>query len=188
MIISDKFILIGNPKTASRAMRISLGNFGHIENLSNHEKSAFAVKKRHPQKWKKCLTVGFCRNPYDRMVSIFADFANLRKCVHVNFKQWLKTLTIPQTGTYAILQPQYWYLGENGFADEIAVNFLGRYETLNNDWQRFGNLIGESLPKLELVHNSHHKPYQYFYDKESIEIVQNFYQKDFKLFNYPLNM
>lgn len=183
MIISDKhkFILVCNPKTASTAMRLAIDT--NYKGVHNHEKPAFVIKSKFPGKWDQYLTVGFCRNPYDRMVSIYYDFKNLRHAIgrNLTFEKWLETVTsrMRDKWTYSILKPQYWFLGEDGQPDKIAVKRLGKYENLQEDWK---SILG--FPPLKLVRNSGHKLYQELYTRESAAIVESIYKDDFRLFNY----
>lgn len=190
MIVSDKYrlILICNPKVASRSMRDCLFKSGIGTEpgvWENHHKPAFAVKARNPDKWDRYLVAGFCRNPYDRIVSIYHDHHNLRGTIHTDFKTWLSTIKhpLPETGPWSILQPQHWYLGENGGSEKLAVNYLGKYESLQEDWKTM-LIIARLSGELEMTHVSGHNNYLEYYDSETAKIVEDLYAADFELFGY----
>lgn len=187
MVISDphRLILICNPKTASTSMRACFTSLGiPVPPVANHNKPAFVAQQKFPDKWQSYLTAGFCRNPFDRMVSIFHDFKNLRALVAVKFSKWLQSLRVEDIGTFAILKPQHWYLGDGGRDDKVAVKLLYRYENLQEDWVDLSSKIGISLPKLDVIRSSGHEPYQELYTKDTADMVRKLYQKDFELFGY----
>jgi hypothetical protein len=63
------------------------------------------------------------------------------------------------------------------------VNFIGKYENLKDDFKKICNKIGISttLPKLNV---SKSKPYQEYYNDETIDLVRKTFQPDIKIFNY----
>jgi len=198
MVVSDKykFILICTPKTASSAMRKCLKQIDiPIEidkgGFSNHDKPVCAVKKRFPNEWEKYLTIGFCRNPFDRLVSLYSDFKNMRGMINTDFDKWV--LALPSSkymttleGPLSAFQPQTWYLCED---NKVAVKLLGKYERLEEDWKVVCNTVGIDCPSLPVAYRSSgHAPYQQFYTNDRvIEIVRNLYKEDFELLGYNLD-
>ena len=79
------------------------------------------------------------------------------------------------------LQPQFDYLQ---IGDSVGVDFVGKFENLNDDMATIEKKIG--LPHVELgIHrNSTHGYYENEYDADTKEIVYNFYKRDFKEFGY----
>jgi hypothetical protein len=151
----------------------------------------------------------FIRNPWDRAVSIYKYF-------HFNtrfeFKSYL--LNVLKNGLW---QKKYWFVcpqsefvcSEDG---RILVDFIGRFENLQEDFRRVCQETG--LSPIELPHTNVNviskpgpsirpkrlieyvkyelkgrsipvfKRYQDYYDDESKELIAELYKKDIDLFGY----
>lgn len=82
---------------------------------------------------------------------------------------------------YNQLNPQVdWIMNEKG---KIELDFIGRFENLENDFAKLSNILGikGSLPRLR---QSKHNDYKFYYTKRTKEIVEKIYSKDIQLFNY----
>jgi len=67
--------------------------------------------------------------------------------------------------------------------DELLVDFVGRFEDIEADFEKICSCIGisTSLPKLNV---SNTKPYQQFYTNETKELVRRTFSSDITLFGY----
>ncbi|WP_017300721.1 sulfotransferase family 2 domain-containing protein [Nodosilinea nodulosa] len=67
--------------------------------------------------------------------------------------------------------------------DKILVDFIGRFESLDKDFQTICRRIGISacLPKVNV---SNTVPYQEFYNPNTRELVRSTFEPDISLFNY----
>lgn len=65
------------------------------------------------------------------------------------------------------------------------VDFLGRYETLDEDFMKVSVKLGKqvSLPHLNSVERGYS---EFFYTDVTREIVRDLYAKDFELFEYEI--
>jgi len=84
-------------------------------------------------------------------------------------------------------QPQYKYLVDKD--DDIVVNFVGKYENLENDWKYLCErlkLVANRRTNLALsrLNQSEHRDYRLYYDESDAEMVYNVYKKDIGLFDY----
>jgi len=151
----------------------------------------------------------FVRNPWSRLVSVYKHLGFNRKC---DFKKFLMTKF-----KNGIFRDMHWFVGpQSNFlyseTGELLVDFVGRFETLQSDFEHVCTMVG--LPVTQLPHvnrstdgkfrfsleprkmakaliqhvNLHRVPvydrYQDYYDQESIDLVEELYARDIELFKY----
>ena len=82
-------------------------------------------------------------------------------------------------------QPQHKYLFDN---DEMVVDFVGRYENLQEAWNSLRDKLNidsryrdMQLPRLNV---SEREDYRIYYKDKDIERICNMYKKDIDLFDY----
>lgn len=198
---SHKFICVCNMRVASQSLSKTLNSYctyddSHVSALemkngtllspaSNRivNKSIFNKKT---QKWDEYFTFGFVRNPYEHFLSVFL---------------YLKKHGVKNTGSfkeYAKIQKEtnYSSMSDWNFTglfdrisdedDNIIVDFVGRYENLQEDWKKITDKIG--LSGVELVYTNYSNKggtnLDDYYTEEEREIVRTLYAKDFKMLNY----
>lgn len=127
--------------------------------------------------WDNIFKFCFVRNPWDWLVShYFFKIRTTEVDPSIDFNKWLYN-------SHPIWQAitQFDCLSQEG---KIIVDFIGRFENLQKDFDSVCDRIG--IPRIELPqHNqTQHKHYREYYDKESIKFVENKYQKDIETFNY----
>lgn len=146
----------------------------------------------------------FVRNPFDRLASVIGAWRwkNINKSIQQildlvelgheldwNLPQYpdnIKHTDMFQNTDMAILQhlkPMH-KLIEYLSANNINLDFIGKFENLETDWQMIKNKLNipESLPHLN---QSKHYPYQKYFKKQKIiDKTINLYKKDFEYFNY----
>jgi hypothetical protein len=129
----------------------------------------------------------FVRNPWDRLLSEYI----YRKRVHtgglfsrISLKEMLTTKWTTRQRHMSIKQhirPQCEYVYDN---DVQCVDFVGRFENLQEDFNIVCDKIG--IPHQELPHKNttDHKHYTEYYDEETRELVAEKYKKDIEYFGY----
>lgn len=128
------------------------------------------------------------RNPWARIVSEY-HWAGHHK--RFGFEDFL-TKYFPVSDNHAtasdalrhvIPQADFLYDNEN----RCLVDYLGRFETLRDDFIKICDKIG--IPELELpvLNKKSYKPYQEYYTEKSKEIVAEKYARDIKLFGYSFD-
>jgi chondroitin 4-sulfotransferase 11 len=185
-------IFIHVPKTAGSAMEQVdfLGGGGHqwIADYYNQ----FVPIIGH-EAWSSIFKWGFVRNPWDRFVSVYFRWPPTRN--HPDRFKHFVTVTMPRYGFNVPLMkrnrwrhlhhhflPQRYFLCDN--PGRLMVDFVGRYESVNDDWRTVCDMIGVDRVKLPLVNVGDHKPYQEYYDDQTRRIIGEFYAEDIEIFGY----
>ena len=209
MILSHqhKFIFVAIPKTATHAIRVALRphlgsqeweqcrlfvdkrfpipsiarlRHGHITCMQLQQA---LPERRYSPYFKFCIV----RNPYDRFVSY---------CYFLYGKSWRMKLfpkhtmkrifQNPKTPRHILFRPQHEFVSDE--AGALLVDKIGRYESLQSDFDAICQRLGLPKQPLPMPNASRHPPYQQCYDQELQEKVQAFYRRDFELFDYPIGI
>lgn len=123
----------------------------------------------------------FVRNPYDWQVSLFSYMKQ-----HIGHPQHdiIKDMDF-ETYLYwrctkdKNYQSEFLVDSNNNF----IVDFIGRYENINNDIVVLEKQLGFKF-NLPFVNKSSRKKYQDYYKKETKELIYNNFKKDFELLEY----
>ena len=64
------------------------------------------------------------------------------------------------------------------------MDFIGRFENLQNDFDRVMKVLG--LPRQQLTHENptRHRPYREYYDQETAAVIAERYRDDIDRFGY----
>ena len=142
--------------------------------------------------WNRYFKFSFVRNPWDRMASYFNWRSQDPQNVDVKgrtFKDWLtfllasdfNGLMLNRSFEYGI-KPQFEMLADG---DDLAVDFVGRFENLQCDFDQVCDRIGierQTLPHKNAMNRKQH--YTEFYDNESQVLVATLYPQDIEYFGY----
>lgn len=205
MIISPskKFVFIHIPKTAGTSISLLLSRFCNVppdviteykdithdaaktfqfnnifkgKKITKHMK--FVDLKRFMSKeLKEFFTFTFERNPWDKAISrfLYAKKTNyLTKNKIKNFKEFLLHPTMKSNWNFY------------GDSKNVLVDFVGKYETLNQDLMKISQRLNLPIPK-DLPHekkNQTRKHYSYYYTSETKNIVYKQFSREIKFFNY----
>jgi hypothetical protein len=123
------------------------------------------------------------RNPWDRMVS---QYLFHRKFYHLiakkeadedlSFDEFLRNLNS------FVMQEQFEFVtDDNG---ESLVDFIGRFENLENDFKIICKRIGISERLLPHTNTTKHTHYSRYYTEETKELVQQLFPTDIEIFGY----
>lgn len=137
----------------------------------------------------------FVRNPWDRMVSLWAycKKRNIKPVADTDFKECIVNLEglfckVPQRyysnsqRKINLLYPQYHFISD-WYGNNI-LDFIGRFENLQEDFNTICDKIGISQQQLPYKNKSKHKHYTEYYDDETKQIVAEKYAKDIEYFGY----
>lgn len=141
----------------------------------------------------------FVRNPWDRLHSAYfflkkgginhedKSFAEQYLSSIISFEDFvLNWLTEDKLDLYWHIMPQYKFITSSADCRKIMVDFLGRFENLEQDFNMVTNRIGFKNVKLENVNVNQQKltAYTKDYSKEMIDKVAEIYSRDIELLEY----
>lgn len=175
-----------------------------IETTNNPKFSLPSTDKAYDNYFKFC----FVRNPWDRTVSNWKMFSTWRKphgAKNLSFPQFisflheeveLKQIKAIDWGKNAkninhryamrnhsasFLNPFYQAFDEN---QNVLVDFIGRFESLQEDFNKICEIINIPLVKLPHHNSTKRKHYSEYYNKETREMVRQRYARDIEYFGY----
>lgn len=193
----DKWIFIHVPKCAGISVEIALNKNPYVQ-WDQHNKiwvqhaTAEQVKRIYCKNYDEYFSFSFVRNPWNRAVS---DYFWMMRTEFI--KGSLKDYLLLR-GSFD--QPKFKYPPKNHHTrhdhfltqcdflldkdGEPMVNFIGRFENLQKDFDVICSKIG--IPPIKLPHENRtsHRHYAEYYDDETRQIVAEKYAKDIEYFGY----
>ena len=182
-----KFVFVAIAKTACTSIH---RRFGYVKDpvpelYHMHLKDILA---RHPEV-KDYYKFAFVRNPYDRILSGYYNFRFSMEhrswaypiYEYDTFRDFIMNFETSECRNFIHLQPQFNFLEVDG---KVGLDFIGRYENLDADFQLIESELGVSHIRLPITRTSKHPPYTVLYDSEMRKVVQRVFSADFKEFNY----
>lgn len=183
-----KYLFIHIPKTAGTSILDALSiRFRHHADFR-------VFKSAKPVLYLSVFKFCFVRNPYDRAVSTYLFLKNggsgstdKELCEYINsvshdFESFVFNLLDQDIlHTHPLFKPQYSYVCN--FNYQLMVDFVGKFENIEQDWAAIAQKIGAptSLKKL----NAQKKfSYKGFYTDSIAKRVFELYRKDFEIFDY----
>ena len=192
-----KMIFVHIPKNAGESMEICLGGYGDKKKLwgadngvvLQHLKACELQEKIRNQVFNNYFKFTFVRNPFSKCLSeYFWEKSYLNESL--SFNDWVKLKLgdlINQSENNIIMRQkhnleQYKFIYDT--LDNCLVDFIGRFENLQEDFNIVCDKIGTPRKDLPHENNSKHKHYTEYYDDETREIVAEKYAKDIEYFSY----
>lgn len=190
-----KFIYWKNPKAAcSSILQIFLDNKiieGPKTNLHKKQKIESAGWM-HACRHYDYFQFSFVRNPWDRFVSLYLDKTQSVIGTKWEMKAWAKykdhsfedfVKAIHKTGPNEIdRHSRAQFLNINRLN---GINYIGKVENFSRNITTVSNKIGIDKLEIHKINSTkNRKPYQFYYNEETKEIVAEMYKKDIELFKY----
>lgn len=173
---------------------VTLNSFTSIENIKEvmrrvryknltvaNPKNRFTVTNEQYHSYFKFT---FVRNPWARAFSWYKNVMrdsthqdNLKVNNNIPFKEFLEKFS-----GKGMLRPQTYWI--KSFDGSINLDFIGRFETLEDDFQEVCSAL--NIPHIYLPHKikGASEDYRKYYDNDSIKIISDIYKDEIKLFNY----
>ena len=205
MIISHKnsFIFFAVPKTGTHSIRQALRP--HLDENDQEQVGLFVQKQLPyeelsrighghisarqarpvigPKQFDLYFKFAFVRNPFDRFVSYCAFMSRHNDAFVSDPRAFMRFVIRDNPPLQHILfRPQHELLvGENG---GLLMDFVGKVETMQQDYDRLCERLGIPGQALERVNASSHGHYADYYDSDLVARVGDFYGRDLELFGY----
>ena len=125
----------------------------------------------------------FVRNPWDWQVSLYHYMLQYKKHPQHNLISKMKSFDEYiewRINNDMELQKDFLF-GENG---EILVDYIGKFENLQEDFNNICSKISISQSILPLANSSKHTFYKDYYNNHTKNLIYNAFQKDIEIFNY----
>lgn len=186
MIVSDshEFVFFHIPKCAGGSVTRALADISRRE-LGPHTGMPFAVEHLG-EKFDRYFKFAFVRNPWDRMVSRY-EYAKQRQGAmepggfHESrasfgaFVGWQLTDS-PSTQWHWLTEPQT--------HTRVMVDFVGRVERMQADFDVVCERIGIAPRELGVHRATEHGPYREYYDAGLRDVIAGAYAQDIEGFGY----
>ena len=158
------FVFIHIPKTGGTSIRTALDFWSAHNHFTARE-----IRQIYPESSGK-FSFAFVRNPWDRLVSYGHSFT-----VPVDWDQ-------PNRFDRLDLRPQVDFILDDDGAP--MVDFIGKFETLVEDFATVCDMIGIATPPLPHANSTEHRQYRDYYDETTKQFVAVTYAADIERFGY----
>ena len=186
--VNGSYIFIHINKTAGT----SVGNAIGLD-VKQHLTAKEIISRIGQQQWDCAYKFTFVRNPWDRAVSLYEYRRKKNKTQiaskGIGFIEWVGCVFSDHPDPYfhnnpKSYQPQVeWLKDDNG---RIMIDFAGRFESINRDFERIKVVTGSSA-NLPHLNASKRTSYQSYYDAETRELVRQWFCEDIDLFGYSFD-
>ncbi len=152
------------------------------EPYKGHVQAPELIKELGEERFNSFYSFAFVRNPWDWQVSLYCFMLKTKTHRHHKIVSELNSFDeyVEWRCREDVRYQKDFIYSQEG---KLLVNFVGRYEKLNEDFDKVCSVIGVNTHLSEL-NVSNKKPYQEYYTKKSIELVREVFQPDIELFGY----
>ncbi len=186
-----RFVFVAVPKTGSTTVHHAFTGIDDTEEPPHvhHRGIAEALANDAAAAIDSYFKFAFVRNPWDRLVSAFHNFTQqeehfewsdpLRR--YPDFRSFCLDFPTSRWPEWIHFRPQLYFLSVDG---RLAMDFVGRFERLEADFETVRRTVGLDPKRLAYVRPSRHEPYLDYYDETTRAIVGEVYAADIEAFGY----
>jgi len=179
------YIFIHINKTAGTSIGRAIGL-----PVKDHLTAREVIARIGKEQWNMAYTFTLVRNPWDKVVSHYEYRRKKNKTEitsrGIQFSDWVKKTYGEEKDSFYYnnprsFQPQVeWLKDDEG---KISLDYIGRFESINEDFDHIMNAIGldAELPHLNA---SSRAAYQSYYNDETRDIVAHWFREDIEAFEY----
>lgn len=200
VIVEERnFIYLSTPKVANTSIKSALLTLQGIGDASQPHSENQPIRTlplsdvRSPN-YSLFFKFGFVRNPWDRLLSTWADKCGENTDVDlshyglppgISFSDFvINSCRLNDTYTEIHLRSQVHFLMHAGC---FLADYIARFENIEAEWQRISSLILSKRDKrlqLPKMRRSTHSHYRDYYTPYLAQLVGQRYESDIKLFGY----
>ena len=189
-MISDthKFIFIHVNKTGGTSIEKAFQPEADQRDVQHKHASAVFYSQTFPDQFRTYFKFAFVRNPWDWLVSRYHWSKYHQRLFNCSFDEFLrrleKRIRLSKTALWLedeALKPQLDRLMIGG---RIVVDFVGRFENLQSDFNLVCSKLRIEPRRLHHVFKSTHAHYADYYSDETRKIVERLYAIDIAAFGY----
>lgn len=165
----DKLVLNNKKKGLGGGFELETKNL----NINKHSTIKDYYSELNKEKFKDYFKFTCVRNPWDRAFSWYNFMLGRGVVKNKNLKSFLKEQELPNNQFDAI-----------SINDKIAVDFIMKFENLEEDFKKVCDQIGIHREKPPHLNKTEHKHYSKYYDVMTKELVSQLFKQEIKRFNY----
>jgi hypothetical protein len=178
-----RYIYISVPKTGTSSIICAIEPDGFEREPGRKHRTISQIEEEIPgEQFNQYFKFGYVRNPWDLTLSFYqyiigkkGHFLHEQLCQYSSFSECLKNVHVP-------VAPQLSYFTNS--TDNIIVDYIGRFENLQQDFDIICDRIGRPQQQLPHRNKTDHKHYTEYYDDETRQMVAERYAKDIEYFGY----
>ena len=178
----QKYVWFRTAKCGTRSILFSLNN--------NTDICVNEYNVQFDYSWKDYFKFSIARNPWDRLVSTWTEKVQHQWIEHDKNPYRIKVFKKYKDEDYDFFVKNVIPSEDihteclSNLIDLTVVDFIGRFENLQQDFNIICDKIGIPQQKLPHRNKTKHKHYTEYYDDETREIVAKKYAKDIEYFGY----
>ena len=197
MLISEshRFIYLAVPKTGSSSIEQALALYSSplTDEFKKHTTCSRLKRELPAEIWKGYFKFAFVRNPYDFMQSWYFyrqrdELANPDHPRHhlftgaTSFDEFIETFASKEW-----LLPQVAWVAPPALGLQVQLDYVGRYESLGDDFRQICQQLGIPCPDLPLLRGSSNEPRaSELWSAHTRAIVNDYFWQDFQTFGYEV--
>jgi len=146
----------------------------------NHVPAIYVKEQLGENIWNSYFKFCFERNPWDKVVSLYFFETNRKNKKNISFNEYLMS---PQSKKFVCYNfPRY---TKNNL---ILVDFIGQYESLQNDLKNVCKKIGIDfdgwLPHSKGDYRTEKNHYSEYYNERTMQLIADYFKKEIEFFRY----
>jgi hypothetical protein len=190
--IYKNFMFFSNAKVAQRSIMWNLLSNRIIIAVRGYKNYKVFMDSHSNDDIDQIFKFSIVRNPWDRTVSAFHYLKQTwqkkpskRNLTIIDKNETFKDFVKNKLAVEGVeINPHFRHQYPNvEYNKKIFVDFIGRFENLQNDWNKIAAII-DAPEKLPHNNSSKHNHYRTYYDDETVKTVQKIYSRDIKLLKY----
>ena len=189
-MISDehKFIFVHLNKTGGTSIEKMFEPDADEKDVRYKHADVAYYRKKFPRQFREYFKFAFVRNPWDWLVSRYHWSRDRQKLFDYSFGEMLERLS-----RGVALAPDAPWLEKEALRSQfdrlsvrrkVSVDFVGRFEHLQRDFDVACTRIGIAPRELPHVFATQHTRYVDYYDDRTRALVEKHYQSDIAAFGY----